>query len=512
MTRIYIAAPFSSLTSRLAGRLYGTIEDNSFIELLERIDDMLREQGFSVCLPHRDKGQWGKLYLDPMHIADICFDEVERCDWVLAIPRRSRAAHMEIAVASQLRKKLIILLQRNDDPSIFTYGLWRRSPTIVEVFENDSDLFEKVRECIGLMRARADDTTFLQARSRDALSSFLEKRTLAQSGLSSPSAVVDFGSSSLKLTVARVENGFVSLLHEEKFSGAPLGDEVHKSKNLSVKAIDKNVEVLRGWVQLLQTFEVQEVKIVATGAARQAANRELLISRVRSATGHHVEIVDEQVEAATLYEGAVCDFPADNLVYAVLNIGGSTTKLIIGAKEKIHNAYHFDNIGVRSLRGDYLRSDPPTDDEYAGLVRFVEKTLERVKPISGSSQCIFLHTGGELDYVLSAGCRLRNSSLSPSHPKLARLSDFEAFAERLRRLGSSELYKLSPDPKNPRWMEGAIVCNAVAILVARKLGVKEIIPSNRNLTDGFILSMRRRMSTADVSGRLEATTRSGAGS
>lgn len=495
MEKIYIAAPFSSLTNQVDGRLYGEISDNQFIRLLEKVDALLREEGFAVSLPHRDKGQWGKLYIHPEQIADICFSEVEQCDWLLAIPLKSRAAHMEIAAAMQLRKKLIVLLREDDDPSIFTYGLWKRTPTLVSVFKDETDLVQKVRECVAIMREHVDDETYLQTYSSQALKSFLSHPAMRNTEFpgreSRTCAVIDFGSSSLKLTIAQVKNGFISVLHEDKFSGAPLGDDVHATKNLRIETVDKNIEVIKSWLRKLESYNFQDLRIVATGAARKAQNQEMLLTRVRAATGLDAEIVDEKAEAVILYQGAVYDFPSEDLTFAVLNIGGSTTELIIGTKERIEKVYHFDDIGVRPLRNDYLKSDPPSDKEHAALAKFIDQALSKLDFDTAGCQVIFLHTGGELDYVVSAGCKLQDSALSPSHPKVARLTDFEEFAKKIRKLRSNKLYALAPDPNNPKWMDGAIICNAIAISAAKKLGVEQIIPSNRNLTDGLLLTAER---------------------
>lgn len=135
MKRAYIAAPFNCLTSEVPGRLYGEISDRHFMSFLESIERVLAEFDFNVCIPHRDRGAWGKIYIHPRDIAEICFDEVSASDLVIAIPGNSRGVLAELGWAAYGRKPLIIFIKSSDDPSIFIYGLGKKTPTSMVYFE-----------------------------------------------------------------------------------------------------------------------------------------------------------------------------------------------------------------------------------------------------------------------------------------------------------------------------------------------------------------------------------------
>ncbi|MBI5374214.1 MAG: hypothetical protein HZA77_02195 [Candidatus Schekmanbacteria bacterium] len=488
MNKIYLAAPFTSLTDQLPGRLYGKISNPIFIQKLEKIEKVLESFNFKVSLPHRDKGHWGANYIDPCEIADICINEVRESDWIVAIPQSSRAVHMEIATGVMLQKKLIILLKDNDDPSIFIYGLPQLVPTVILIYKDEIDLIEKIKVGVSEMIQHGDDKEYLKNYSKSALELMV---TYSASQKTHRYAIIDFGSSSVKLTVADVCGGLVKPLYEKKFSGAPLGDDVHKSGNLQSDTIFKNIEVIKQWLIANKNFNVEITKIITTGAARNAKNKNLLIDIVKKEIGLNLEIITENDEAEILYKGTIYDFFSDDLTFAVLNIGGSTTELIIGTKDNIQQKYHFNELGVRSLRNNFLKSDSPTDQEHNEMVSFIESAIAKINNLSIHNKTIFLHTGGELDYVKSAGCNLIDVSLSPAHPKLARIIDFEQFSDKIRKMTNNQLYALAPDPSNPKWMDGAIVCNAIALCVAKKLGINEITPSNRNLTDGLLLKIKQ---------------------
>lgn len=163
MSKAYIAAPFSRLTSEVLGRLYGELNCSTQIELLEKVESVLREAGYRVCLPHRDRGHWGKVYIEPPEIARMCFREVELSDLIVALPEKSRGAHMELAYAAALKKRLIVFVQPDSDISIFTYGLNKVTPTIVSVYQSDDDLPPKLKEAISVMARQESNPRELDA-------------------------------------------------------------------------------------------------------------------------------------------------------------------------------------------------------------------------------------------------------------------------------------------------------------------------------------------------------------
>ena len=219
---------------------------------------------------------------------------------------------------------------------------------------------------------------------------------------------------------------------------------------------------------------------------RRALNGDVLIMSMREHLGLELEIISERREAELVYKGTVCDFEEGKRDYAVLNVGGSTTELILGTKYFINHIYNLP-FGTRQLNESFLRSDPPTEEEHQKLVQFVMSCLNEYQIPKPRRKPILLHTGGELEYVQISGCKLSPFNLSPSHPYKILLSHFREFAERIRRMINDQLRALRA--KNPEWMDGAITTNAVAICVAEKLGVTEIVPSDKNMTDGLLVEM-----------------------
>jgi len=299
-------------------------------------------------------------------------------------------------------------------------------------------------------------------------------------------AVIDLGSYTAKLTIACIHKDIVVLQKNE--SSISLGQGFGENKILKPEAIQRASEVIREWQGEIRKHNVAVIGVFATGVSQVARNKKHLIDSILRETGLRLRILSEEDEAGALFRGVMTDFP-DDLTYVVLNVGGNTTRVIIGKKNRIEEI-HCVRKGTIELNR-ILQSDPPEEGEIITLENSIEARFSRVNPRRATGESVLIHTGGELDYVLAAGCKLTQSTLSPTHPYKVLLSDFEDFALRIRKTRKEILRSFRP--QNPKWMEGAVVSNTIAIYVAKKFGISEIVPSNRNITDGLLLDLQEQL-------------------
>lgn len=146
--KIYIAAAFRRYTNEIEGREYGEINNNRIIQFYEQVEKIIKEEGFETCLPHRDKGHWGKIYIPPRDVAKMCFDAISSCDIMLVLAERSRGVHIEIGYAARAKKTLIIFLKEEEVESGFYAGLHKETKTKLVRYRDEKDLFRKIRKVL----------------------------------------------------------------------------------------------------------------------------------------------------------------------------------------------------------------------------------------------------------------------------------------------------------------------------------------------------------------------------
>ncbi|WXL25526.1 exopolyphosphatase [Ectopseudomonas mendocina] len=142
-------------------------------------------------------------------------------------------------------------------------------------------------------------------------------------------AAIDLGSNSFHMVLAKADHGEIRILERlgEKVQLAAGLDENHQ---LSEEAINRGLDCLRRFAQMIAGLPEGAVRVVATNALREARNRAVFIRRAEEILGHQVEVISGREEARLIYLGvshSIADTPNKRLV---ADIGGGSTEFIIG--------------------------------------------------------------------------------------------------------------------------------------------------------------------------------------
>ncbi|MDX5371914.1 MAG: exopolyphosphatase [Pseudomonadaceae bacterium] len=144
-------------------------------------------------------------------------------------------------------------------------------------------------------------------------------------------AAIDLGSNSFHMVLAKADHGEIRILErlgEKVQLAAGLDDE----RLLSEEAMQRGLDCLRRFGQLIQGLPQGAVRIVGTNALREARNRGEFIRRANELLGHQVEVISGREEARLIYLGvshSIADTPGKRLV---ADIGGGSTEFIVGQR------------------------------------------------------------------------------------------------------------------------------------------------------------------------------------
>lgn len=143
-------------------------------------------------------------------------------------------------------------------------------------------------------------------------------------------AALDLGSNSFHLIIAKIEHGEmrpVETLAEKVQLGAGLHAGV-----LSEEAMERGLACLTRFAQLLESVEVDRIRVVGTNALRVARNRWEFTLRARQILGTGVDVIYGVEEARLVYLGVAHSLADDAQSRLVIDIGGGSTEFIIGEK------------------------------------------------------------------------------------------------------------------------------------------------------------------------------------
>jgi exopolyphosphatase / guanosine-5'-triphosphate,3'-diphosphate pyrophosphatase len=168
-------------------------------------------------------------------------------------------------------------------------------------------------------------------------------------------AAIDIGSSALRLDIGEVgSQGEVRIL-ESLRHGVRLGKDVFTQGRVQQDTLRRCVAILKNYARLLKEYGVvrpDQIRAVATSFAREAANRDMFVDRVSTATGINVRVLEESEEARLTYLAVRDILEANGILeaknVAVLEIGGGQTILLYICNGKVTVAQSFHGGALRT--------------------------------------------------------------------------------------------------------------------------------------------------------------------
>ncbi len=188
-------------------------------------------------------------------------------------------------------------------------------------------------------------------------------------------AALDAGSNAIRAVVARA----VSATEVRELASARwpvrLGHGAFTQQHkLDARTMVRAVETSSKFRDLLDRYDVAEYYAVATSALREAANRDVLLSRIRRETGVELTVIDPHEEARFVREAVFAAAGGRFAPRAILDLGGGSLEISFLRGRKVSRGLALQ-LGAVRLMEMYNLSGPFTPDGYAKLRRHVLATL-----------------------------------------------------------------------------------------------------------------------------------------
>jgi len=192
-------------------------------------------------------------------------------------------------------------------------------------------------------------------------------------------AVVDIGTNSTRLLVADVEGRSLTELQRESVV-TRLGEGVDATGRLGDEPQQRVFAVLESYTEAIERHGATQRVVVMTSAVRDASNGAEFAAAVRDRYGLEGRTLSGDDEARLSFLGATAARdPEDAAALLVIDIGGGSTEMIVGARGAVD--FHVSTqVGVVRHSERHLHSDPPTADELAALAADVRPALEAAVP------------------------------------------------------------------------------------------------------------------------------------
>jgi len=191
-------------------------------------------------------------------------------------------------------------------------------------------------------------------------------------------AALDLGSNSFHLLLAKIEHGEIrpiELLGEKIQLAADLDEE----RILSNDAINRGLECLQRFAQLVVNLNPYAVRIVGTQVLRKARNSYQFIWQAKKILRHDVEIISGHEEARLIYLGVSHRLPQTDNKRLVIDIGGGSTEIIVGQNFEPITLESL-SLGCVSMTKSYFADGKITSARYASAYTCVRLKLLEIEP------------------------------------------------------------------------------------------------------------------------------------
>jgi len=185
-------------------------------------------------------------------------------------------------------------------------------------------------------------------------------------------AGIDCGTNSTRLLVAGEQGDTI----ERLMRITRLGQGVDATGRLADDAVERTVAVLREYRAVMDRHGVDQVRMTATSAARDASNRDEFFAAAGNAVGVEPELLDGREEGRLSFLGATAELDAQDGPFLVVDIGGGSTEFVFGRNEP--EGVLSTDIGCVRLTERFLHSDPPAAEELSQALDIVRGHLDDV--------------------------------------------------------------------------------------------------------------------------------------
>jgi exopolyphosphatase/guanosine-5'-triphosphate,3'-diphosphate pyrophosphatase len=266
-----------------------------------------------------------------------------------------------------------------------------------------------------------------------------------------------------------------------------LGQGVGASGRLADEAVERTLDCLREYHGILDGHGVERLRVAATSAARDAANRDAFFDAVEDTVGVRPELLSGDEEGRLSFLGATGDLDHGLEPFLIVDIGGGSTEFIVGT-DAVEGVISVD-VGCVRLTEKFLAHDPPQPEELSACISLTDAYLDDVvrempavseaRTLVGLAGTITTVAAVEIGLATYDRDRIHHFRLTRAAAEdVFRTLATESRAERIHNPGLEEA-------------RADVIVGGCCVLVAlfRRFGFDEMIVSEADILDGLALSL-----------------------
>ncbi|CAM2791645.1 Ppx/GppA phosphatase family protein [Prescottella defluvii] len=309
-------------------------------------------------------------------------------------------------------------------------------------------------------------------------------------------AAIDCGTNSIRLLVADADDSGRLTDVTRLMRIVRLGQGVDATGAFAPEAIERTRVALTEYADIIRDTGATAVRMVATSATRDAANREDFFAMTREVlgaviSGAEAEVITGDEEARLSFAGAVGELDPAEGPFVVVDLGGGSTEIVLGDAAGVHAAYSTD-VGCVRVTERCLHDDPPTAEQIESARAFASDRLAQAfATVPVERARTWVGVAGTMTTLSAVAQDLPEYDAERVHLSRLGIDQLHDVARRLVTMTHDERAALGP--MHPGRVDviggGAIVTAVLADEFSQRAGIGELVVSEHDILDGIAMSV-----------------------
>ncbi len=300
-------------------------------------------------------------------------------------------------------------------------------------------------------------------------------------------AVIDQGTHSCRLLVVeRGPDGEPIELASDMII-TKLGEGVHATGSLQPEAIARTEAVFARYCRRARAIHAERIRVAATSAVRDAANREAFIAMVRRHADVDPEVLDGAEEARLAFLGGTRGLDPGDGPFLLVDIGGGSTEFVVGQGPGRAEHRVSTQMGSVRLTERFIAADPPEPGDLVAMRREIGDRLDEAEVAVPEIHIArtFVSVAGTATTIQAIALGLERYDVDATHRSWLSVEDAERVVAELAVMTNAERAAI---PVMAPGRGDVIVAGGEILLGAlRRFGFERTLVSETDILQGLAL-------------------------
>ena len=308
-------------------------------------------------------------------------------------------------------------------------------------------------------------------------------------------AAIHLGSEKISMQITEYRNLDKCKIIERVSRRIRLGEATFKNKIIPFELVSEICEILQGFKRLMVEYGVEEYKLQATTAVREASNQIFLLDQIYSKTGLEVEVVDMPKEIYTKFvairqtlKNAKISSERNGMLMMDISSGGLGITLVQDEQIRYQENFH---VGIIRIKESFGRNRRESIHFNKALTEFLSSTIGPVRQELKQDSVQYLVLSGTETELLLRMLGLDEEQLVHR----IKAEDFHNFFAKMRRMNLPQLISAYHIPEHVA--ELALPTVLLYEQLLHVLPAQEIVITGDSFIDGMqLLHIARKTNLA----------------